>query len=200
MDTPLASLRQLKRLLFMWRTLPADARGWLLRRQWERATVREQRVAAALASATGRLVFVCHGNIMRSAFATVVARSARPAVAARVVGAGTHATQGRPAQDSALRVAAHMDLPLAQHQATPLVALQLCAQDVVVCMDAMNEANVLAQYPLLAPRVFRVGDVCASGVTVEREIADPYGKGDAVTEQAFARVAELAKRWVERLP
>jgi protein-tyrosine phosphatase len=183
---------------------PSRKRAW--ERLLESSVQREARLAAATLGSTGRLVFVCHGNIMRSAFATQVARAHVPAAAARIVGAGTHATAGRSAQDAALEVSRTMALPLDGHTATPLHALGLSGSDVVVCMDVLNEANVLAAYPALAARVFRVGDICAGGETpgaqrshADREIVDPYGRGIPATRDAFERVAELARQWAARL-
>lgn len=193
-------LRRWRRRLWILRALPGPARRWALRRYLERSVSRARRVAEAKLGAHGRLVFVCHGNIMRSAFATQVAREHRPALAARVVGAGTHATAGRRAQDAALEVSREMAMPLDGHSATPISALSLRADDVVVCMDAMNEANVIAAHPMLAHRVFRVGDVAAGRETHgDREIRDPYGRGLDVTRDAFGRAADLARAWVERV-
>lgn len=152
-------LRLWKRRAWALRVLRGRSRTWAWRRLLESRAQREARLAAATLSSTGRLVFVCHGNIMRSAFATQVARAHVPAAAARIVGAGTHATAGRSAQDAALEVSRTMALPLDGHAATPLHALSLTGSDVVVCMDALNRANVLASYPALAP-------VCSAWVTL----------------------------------
>lgn len=197
----------MRRWLWVLRTLPAPARRWAVRRLLESRAARRGRLEQALAGSQGRLVFVCHGNIMRSAFAAEIARDAQPALAARIVGAGTHATTGRPAQDSALRVAPAFGVSLHGHTATSLEVAAIAAHDVVVCMDVMNEANVLAS-GVPAERVFLVGDVLAvahepatDGLMTDgptpagREVLDPYGKGDAVTHDAFATLAQLARHW-----
>jgi protein-tyrosine-phosphatase len=155
------------------------------------------------------MVFVCHGNIMRSAYAAQVAKQRFPHVAHRVADGGTHATKGRPPQESALRVSREQQAPLDGHEATPMAMLALSPHDIVVCMDAMNEANVLAAFPGLAERVFRVGDIEAPAVTGvsgqlsqqgvshdDREVRDPYGQGDASTRDAFMRIAQLVARWI----
>ena len=191
-----------RRRLWIVRVLRQGARLWALRRYAEPAQRRARRVAEATLGDGGRLVFVCHGNIMRSAFATRVVHERFPQHATRVVGGGTHAKAGRPAQDAALTVAAQMQLPLTDHRATPLDALMLREHDVVVCMDALNEANVLAAYPALAPRVFRVGDIGAVRETVslaDGELHDPYGKGEAVTRVAFEALCALADGWATHL-
>lgn len=194
------SLKQWRRRVWILRTLRGSARRWALQRYLESSASRAERVAAAKLGEQGRLVFVCHGNIMRSAFATQVARAYSPELASRVVGAGTHATLGRSAQDAALEVSREMAMPLDGHTATPISALGLSANDVVVCMDALNEANVIAAFPSLAHRVFRVGDVVAGCETHgDREIRDPYGRGLEATRDAFGRVAALARAWVNAM-
>lgn len=205
-------LTRLRRQLWVLRTTHGAARRWALRRLFESPSARATRLAALSAAPASRLVFICHGNIMRSAFATAVARSevARGAVARgqqtvapeRVVGAGTHATAGRAAQDSALTVSRELGVPLDAHVASPLAAVAPSAGDVLVCMDAVNEANVLAAYPALAARVFRVGDVAAGDVTgaiALREVRDPYGQGDDATRAAFSTVQQLAGKWLRHL-
>jgi protein-tyrosine-phosphatase len=191
-----AAFRRLRHLVWVLRTLPPMSRRWAVRRLLESHATRQRRLEAALAAAPGRLVFVCYGNIMRSAFAAESARAMHPAVAPRIIGAGTHAKNGRAAQDSAIRVALAFGVSLDGHRATSLQSVALTAQDLVVCMDIMNEANVLAHLGR-ADRVFLVGDIVSVAASHgDREVADPYGKGDAVTEQAFATLATLSERWV----
>lgn len=189
---------RLRHLVWVLRTLPPASRRWVVRRFLESRTARLRRLAIALDGASGRLVFVCHGNIMRSAFATEVARAALPALSARIVGAGTHAKDGRPAQDSARRVAPTFGVSLDTHLASTLETVRITDADVVVCMDIMNEANVLA-HGAPAERVFLVGDIAQRGAArdrdVSREVADPYGKGDDVTRLAFESLAALARDW-----
>lgn len=194
-------LRTAKRVLFVLRSLRGPARHWCVRRLLEGAAARAARLERARETFTpaGRLLFVCHGNIMRSAFATAVARQQVPQHAARVVGAGTHAKAGRPAQDSALRVADTLHAPLAGHTATPLHDAAPTPHDIVVCMDLFNEAHVLERYPQCAARVFLVGDVDPAVAHALREVRDPYGRADDVTADAFRRVQQLAERWASLL-
>jgi len=202
-------LARWRRRQFIVRALQGAARSWAIRRYFERPDVRARRVQRAVLGETGRVVFVCHGNIMRSAYAAQVAKAHSPQLVHRVADGGTHATPGRPPQDSALRVSRELQGPLDGHAATPVAMLALSPHDIVVCMDAMNEAHVLAAYPALAERVFRVGDVEAAGVTGvggqpsphgvahdDREVRDPYGQGDERTRDAFVRIAQLVERWM----
>jgi protein-tyrosine phosphatase len=130
---------------------------------------------------------------MRSAFAVAYLRQLAPA--ARVVGAGTHATAGRAAQDSALRVAPEFGVSLASHAALPLESVTVGAGDVILCMDRANEANVIVRYGSYADRVFLVGDG-GDDAAADRVVMDPYARGDAATRVAFQRIVEHAPRWL----
>lgn len=156
------------------------------------------RLDALRGSPVGRLVFVCHGNIMRSAFAVAYLREQLPAVADRIIGAGTHATDGRPAQDSAIRVAPALGVDLTAHRARSVERAGLTSSDVVVCMDRANEANVATRFTTIAPRVFLIGDI-ATEPRPMREVIDPYGHGDEATERAFREVLDLSMQWAALL-
>lgn len=217
-----------RRTFWLLRNLPNGARWWLLKRLMESRDARMTRLNGALGAPNTRLVFVCHGNIMRSAFSAQVARAAVPEHADRIVSTGTHANPGREAEPNALAVAASLGVDLSTHQASSFAGIGLSKSDLVVCMDRANEARVL-NYLGQGQRVFLVGDINelnawhdlhgapantgAGDATAEtpsgapqraesggdgREVADPYGKGFSVTQVAFWRLLSLAQLWARR--
>jgi protein-tyrosine phosphatase len=200
----------------------------LLRRLLEPKATRIERLNSALGVPNTRLVFVCHGNIMRSAFSAQVARAAVPYAADRIVSSGTHANPGREAEPTALAVAASLGVDISNHQASSLAGIGLSDSDLVICMDRGNEARVL-QFLGQGQRVFLVGDIdelsaghwphgavvhsgagraaneTACGAPIDavagddgREVPDPYGKGPDVTRRAFLRLRSRAELWARR--
>lgn len=192
-------LARARRVLGLLRRLPASARGMAVRRLLESSSSRQRRLERALAVKPSSIVFICHGNIMRSAFALAYARQQFPDMAASMLGGGTHAVHGRAAQQSALVVAREMGTPLDGHSATPLGELRLDEGALILCMDRANEANVATRLPALADRVFLIGDVDplsgTQGSDATRVVSDPYALGDGATRQAFQRIAELVGQW-----
>ena len=189
-----------KRLVGLLVRLDGAARVAALKRSLETPAARGRRLRAALEARPDTVVFVCHGNIMRSAFALAWARAKHPGMAARLLGAGTHAVRGRPAQASALLVAAEMGMPLNEHAATPLAGVEPGENALIICMDRANEANAIAFWPELGPRIFLIGDIAAVGgdgigKVMEREVRDPYARGDDATRAAFRAVVELVGAW-----
>ena len=193
-----AGWRALRHIASLLRQLPSPARRAAIRRLLETPRARHTRLTDAAVTPIERLVVVCHGNIMRSAFAVAYLQQLAPELSNRFVGAGTHATLGRPAQESALRVSQELGVPLEAHRAKPLAQEALRDGDVIVCMDRANEANVMARYPAHAQRVFLIGDVAEQG-NGDRVVVDPYARGDDATRVAFASIMAHAEGWLERL-
>ena len=78
-----------------------------------------------------RLVFVCKGNICRSAFAEVVARSK----GIDSISCGIDTVKAAPANEDAIRVAGNMGFSLEEHRTTPITSLTLKEHDLLVAME-----------------------------------------------------------------
>jgi protein-tyrosine phosphatase len=105
-------------------------------------------LAPTLAPAKGsvrRLVFVCHGNICRSAFAQAVAR--REGV--RTAGFGLSTTSGMPAHPPVSAEAARRGLPLDDHLTTALDDYAWEQGDLLLVMEVRQLKHLRAN-PALA--------------------------------------------------
>jgi protein-tyrosine-phosphatase len=192
--------RQLRRSIWVLRQLPHPARRGALGRWLETPTQRESRLRSALAQPRPRLLFVCHGNIMRSAFAQAHARAVAQVnsapLAERIDGAGTHATAGAPAHPDAITAASTLGVSLTGHRARPLGTVAAAGGLLVVCLDRAKEARAMVWAGEHAHRVFLIGDAAGGD---SREVLDPYGHGPATAERAFERVRAHVDTWLDRL-
>jgi protein-tyrosine-phosphatase len=122
-------------------------------------------------------LFVCFGNIMRSAMAEFVMRQALYEAGAeqqvRIVSAGLHATAGREAHPWAQEAAAGLGISLAEHRAKPLTLEMVAQADSVLAMDFQNKAELLTLYPEAREKIFMLS-AYAEGPWQYREIPDPY--------------------------
>jgi len=124
-------------------------------------------------------VFVCFGNIMRSAMAESLMRKALSETASpdaqsvRVVSAGLHASPGREAHPWMQEVASGLGISLEAHRAKLLTRQMVDGADAVLAMDFQNKAELLTLYPDAANRIFMLG-AYAEGAWKDREIPDPY--------------------------
>lgn len=130
-----------------------------------------------------RVVFVCKGNICRSAFAAERFRGAAPAVAS----AGLDADSGKPADPRAIQVARRFGVDLADHRSTHVSELELGAADLLVAFEP-DQAERLGQLA-----------ACRAGAQVTLlglwgpppalpHLHDPYGLPEAYFETCFRRI------------
>lgn len=91
-------------------------------------------------STPSRLVFVCLGNINRSAFACAVARSlGEPAVSI-----GLSTTTGAPATPQAVKVAGDRGLDLGEHRATDFKDHRVAGSDLYLVMEVRHARRLIA--------------------------------------------------------
>ena len=145
-------------------------------------------------------LFVCYGNIMRSAMAEFLMRKALEEIAPddaqrmRIVSAGLHANPGREAHPWAHEAAAGLGISLAQHQAKQLTREMVEHADCVFAMDFQNKAELQTLYPEAQNKICMLS-AYAEGPEQYREIVDPY-LGDPESTRACAR---LLQRCIQKL-
>lgn len=88
-----------------------------------------------------RLVFVCLGNINRSAFAEQVASQQ----GLRCASLGLSTTAGAPATEAARRLAPRLGVSLEAHQATPLQQWPRGTSDLLLVMEARHARRLQTQ-------------------------------------------------------
>jgi protein-tyrosine phosphatase len=122
-------------------------------------------------------VFVCFGNIMRSAMAEFLMRKALREKGmeqnVQIVSAGLHATAGKEAHPWAQEAAADLGISLSGHRAKPLTREMVEQADCVLAMDFQNKAELLTLYPEAREKIFMLS-AYAEGPWQYREIPDPY--------------------------
>ena len=151
---------------------------------------------AAVRSA-GSVLVVCHGNIIRSAFAERLLRRAlgsrsRPAISS----AGLYAIPGNPAHQSALLTAMSRSIDLRGHAASPLTPERVAASDLILVMDVWQVVELVRRFP--EAREKTVLFTClAPGVPLEVE--DPVNGDRPVFEACFDHIARAAAPLVQAM-
>lgn len=145
-----------------------------------------------------RVVFVCHGNIMRSAFAHAVWQALNDEAtttesALPVFSAGTDARFGNGAHPLASASALQLRISLAEHSATPLKDVELLVGDLLVGFDLENQVQLeVAASEVSGVQVLLLGDLECPG-TLDAEIRDPWGSSETNTVATFARIESLIR-------
>jgi protein-tyrosine-phosphatase len=154
------------------------------------------RLKRALDSARSILV-VCHGNIIRSAFAGELLKQRAVGRGVRIRSAGLAAVAGNPSHPVAVRVAASRGVDLERHAASPVDAESVAASNVVLVMDISLLVTMRQRFPEARPKTFLFA--CAAGDT-PLEIQDPVD-GDAPRfEACFDHISEAVRGLAGALP
>ena len=136
-----------------------------------------------------RLVLVCSGNIMRSAFAEAYlaklfsSQHGGPAI----ISAGLDAQPGRPADPIARNIAQNHKLSLEDHRARALATLELTENDVIFVMERTQVAEATRRYPAHASRIYLL---TALNPSLPIDIVDPNGEGPATCQAIFHQIID----------
>ena len=128
---------------------------------------------------TRSFVFVCFGNIMRSAMAEFLMRKVLDETGSvdrekiHIVSAGLHAVAGREAHPWAQEAAAELGVSLALHHAKLLTREMVDQAEAIFAMDFQNKAELLTLYPDAAHKTYMLS-AYAGGGSKCGEIPDPY--------------------------
>lgn len=147
------------------------------------------------------ILFVCHGNIIRSPMAAALLKQhlgAGGGESVNVSSAGLWAVSGRGADPRAVSVAQEFGLSLQEHRAQLLTMELAQGMDAICVMDYLNEAETITRFPAARQKTFLLGAV----VPVQRgesiEIPDPYGEDLDAVRRCYcmleSRVRNLADR------
>jgi protein-tyrosine-phosphatase len=146
------------------------------------------RARAGRALQGGDCLFLCHGNINRSAFAAAFARQLHPDW--RIGEAGTQASAGAPSSQIAVATAARWKLDLSAHRATRLDAQLSREFHAIFVFDARNLIELALSHPSSLRKTHLLGWLAQQSAP---EIADPHGGPASSYERAFAAIASALR-------
>lgn len=152
--------------------------------------IRRRRMSKRLAGRRVQSVlFVCHGNINRSAYAAAVfpAHVTGPERKALVVRSAGFIGPGRPASDHALKIASQRGVDLSGHESRLIDGAEARSTDLIVVMSARQRAYVIRVVRCLPECVVVLGDFDPQPAP-ERTIQDPYGHTEEVFDAVFDRI------------
>jgi protein-tyrosine phosphatase len=178
---------------------PDKAITYLRLRAWRKLGLRSDK--AILRRLRPRAVlFVCHGNIMRSPIAAELFRARLGAFVGdfSVASAGTWTTKGRPADPRAVAAARGLGVSLESHRSQPITPALMAGSDLVCVMDYRNEVDVLTRFPGSAKKTILLGGLNAS-TSGGPLIPDPYSLGAEAVEECYRRLDAAVNALVRAL-
>jgi protein-tyrosine-phosphatase/predicted ATP-grasp superfamily ATP-dependent carboligase len=163
----------------------------------QRAAWRNGEVGRLLARSKHPL-FVCYGNINRSALAERIfvqmgGKSANP-----LLSAGFHEEAARPADPNMVDVAARHSLNMDNWASRHLDRDMVERADIIFVMEKQHLERMRAAFPDAMKRTFLLGLADESSVP-NGEIADPYGRSTAAYERCYAQVSASMRQVIDAM-
>jgi protein-tyrosine-phosphatase len=114
-----------------------------------------------------RILFVCTGNIHRSAAAELAARFLLDADApVDLASAGTGAVTGHDMGENTIRALGELGIPTPPHAARPVEPVLVSGADLILTADAGHAAVILENWPAALRRTFRLLEFARLAATV----------------------------------
>ena len=142
-----------------------------------------------------RILFVCYGNINRSAFAVAYARRREPSV--EWDSAGIHEVAPRRSPVLAEQVACEYGVDLRGHVSKILSGDLVGSADAILVFDARDSREVGRRFPAARPRVVPVGAFDRSDRT--GAVRDPGGRPAEVYGRVFAKISRSVDGLLDEL-
>jgi protein-tyrosine-phosphatase/predicted ATP-grasp superfamily ATP-dependent carboligase len=150
---------------------------------WRNGKVREQTRSA------GNILFICYGNINRSAVAAELLKSYLPSQPdLSVHSSGFHQHVERPTDPIMSEIALAHGLDMALHRSSSISEQMLRTSDIIFVMEKTHRDRLLELAPACAGRIFLLGAEPHSRAAGGAEIHDPYNRSREQYAQCFERI------------
>jgi protein-tyrosine-phosphatase len=148
------------------------------------------------------VLFICTANIIRSPMAMALfrARLGRETPHWRIESAGTWAVEGDSAANRARYVMQARGLSLNDHSSRVVTRSMLRQFNLILTMERGQKEAIQAEFPEIARRVFRLGELAG----VDQDVRDPIGgmtvdfedtalELERMIDLGFERICQLAQ-------
>lgn len=133
------------------------------------------------------VLFVCYGNINRSALAQVLAENGVNPSKIRFDSAGFHPEDNRPADPNMIKVARSHGFDMTGCRSKRLDKLKVDSADIIFVMEGQQYRRLVSEHPEAKDRTFLLGSLTKQQFS-DIDIADPYNQAMSEYENCFNRI------------
>jgi len=166
-----------------------------LRKQQQRAW--QQLINSGQLSNTKQILFLCYGNINRSAVAERQFQKLAPNKrTVKAISAGFHSVENRPADPVMCTIAKEADIDMSDWQSRRVSQQMVENSDLILVMEFAHRERLLKDYPEAGDKILLLGMVPENGNS-SNEITDPYGHETKVYQQCFQQLSQCTSRLIK---
>ncbi len=150
-----------------------------------------------------KIMFVCTGNICRSAMAHHYMQKKLYDLHKEndivVSSCGTSGMDGERATTNSIVVMKKYDVDLESHKATNMFSIDIENYDLILCMTEQHKFNVLVYFPNLKDKVFTLKEYVYGKDTDNLDIDDPWGYSVKIYDSCSKDIVECVDKLVENI-
>ena len=138
-----------------------------------------------------KIMFICTGNICRSAMAEGMMKK----LAKDICSCGIYAEDGDYATYNAIEAAKYYDVNIESHRATNIRRSRIKEMDIILCATESHKQSVLHMYPELKEKVFTMKEYAKlDNNGQDMDIKDPWGYDMNVYQNCAKEIEECNEK------
>ena len=148
-----------------------------------------------------KVMFICTGNICRSAMAEGMFRKMTENMGdIEVFSCGVYAETGDYATYNAVEAAKEYDADISSHRATNIRESEIEKMDLILCATNSHKQSVLYLYPGLKGKVFTMKEYARIDKNgQDMDIKDPWGYDEYVYRRCAEEINECLEKTLEKI-
>ena len=147
-----------------------------------------------------RIMFICTGNICRSAMAEAILRKTAEEKDKNIkaYSCGIFAENGAYPTREAIGTMKEYDIDLTEHRATNIRESNIKDMDIILCATIAHKNNVINMYPDLKDKIYTIKEY-AGYPENNWDIKDPWGTGLETYRRCAGEIEDCIKKIMEKI-
>ena len=147
-----------------------------------------------------KLMFICTGNICRSAMAHVMLEEQTKKMnkKIKIYSCGVYAEEGVRSTEQAIKVMKEYNIDLTRHRATHIRKSDIENMDLILCATTAHKNHVTSLYPKLKDRVYTMKEYAGYSKN-DLDIKDPWGYNLETYKRCAEEINECLKKIMEKI-